>query len=154
MDVVYEIVNKKLIRYVGNYTQYREQKVKNVILKVREYQRQQENINRLELLIEKFKHKPNKAAFARSKRSAINRIVMVEKPEADDVHVFTKDIEPNIRGSKRVFEARHLKIGYKKQLLEISIKIQRGQKIGLLGDNGVGKTTFLKTIAGLIPTWW
>lgn len=67
-------------------------------------------------------------------------------------HIFTGTITPLVSGSKWVFEAEHLKIGYDKHpLLELSLRIRKGQKIGLLGVNGSGKTTFLKTVAGFLP---
>ncbi|MDO5349943.1 MAG: ABC-F family ATP-binding cassette domain-containing protein [Lachnospiraceae bacterium] len=150
-DVVYELQNGKLRRYPGNYTHYREQKRKDLAVWKKAYERQQEEIQRLEGLVERFKHKPNKAAFARAKRKAAERIDRIEKPEEDEAHLFTGDITPLIPGSKWVLEAEHLKLGYDRLLLELSIRVRKGQKIGILGDNGAGKTTFLKTAAGLLP---
>ncbi|MDO5418199.1 MAG: ABC-F family ATP-binding cassette domain-containing protein [Lachnospiraceae bacterium] len=150
VDVVYELREGKLRRYPGNYTHYREQKQKDLAAWKKAYERQQEELKRLEELVERFKHKPKKASFARSKRKAAERVERIEKPDEDDVHLFTGDIEPLVPGSKWVFESEHLKIGYDKALLEISLRIRKGQKIGILGDNGAGKTTFLKTIAGLM----
>jgi ATP-binding cassette subfamily F protein 3 len=74
----------------------------------------------------------------------------IECPREDDAHIFTGQIEPLTAGSKWVFEAEHLKIGYDKVLLELSLRVRRGQKIGIIGENGSGKSTFLKTVAGLI----
>jgi ATP-binding cassette subfamily F protein 3 len=59
-------------------------------------------------------------------------------------------MEPRVLSGKWVLEAEHLKIGYDEPLLELSLRIRRGQKIGIIGDNGVGKSTFLKTVAGLL----
>ena len=148
-DVVYELSGGKMIRYAGNYTHYKQEKRKSFQIQKKAYERQQEEIKRLQELIEKFKHKPNKAAFARSKRKVIERMPKIEMPEAGEEHIFTGEIDPLIPGSKWVFESEHLKIGYEKALLEITMRIRKGQKIGLLGPNGVGKTTFLKTMAGL-----
>lgn len=152
-EIVYELSGKKLIRYGGNYTWFREEKRKRLRLQQKAYEQQQEEIRRLEELIERFKHKPNKAAFARSKRKVIERMVKVEKPAGTDSHIFTGDLSPLVLGSKWVFEAKHLVIGYERPLLEITMRIKRGQKIGILGPNGAGKTTFLKTVAGLCPPY-
>lgn len=150
-DVVYELTGGRLTRYSGNYTRYREQKRKNLQLQQKAYEHQQEEIKRLEGLVERFKHKPTKASFARAKKKSIERMDRIAKPEEDQIPIFVGDIEPLIPGSKWVVEAEHLKIGYQKPLLEFSLRIRRGQKIGILGPNGAGKTTFLKTLAGLVP---
>ena len=149
VDVVYELSGGRLKRYPGNYSHYRKQKLKDIELQRKAYDRQQEEIARLNDLIEKFKHKPRKASFARSRKSMLERMELVERPKEDDVHIFTGQIQPSHPGSKWVLEAEHLKIGYEQALLEISLRVRRGQKIGIIGDNGVGKSTFLKTIAGL-----
>ena len=151
-DIVYELEQGKLTRYPGNYTNYREQKRKNYEIQMKSYLRQQEEIERQEELIKRFKNKPSKAAFARSRKKILERMLPVEKPREDMAHIFTGTITPLIPGSKWVFEAEHLKIGYDKHsLLELSLRIRKGQKIGILGVNGSGKTTFLKTVAGFLP---
>lgn len=150
-DVVYELSGGRLRRYPGNYSHYREEKIKMLRLQKKAYERQQEELERLDGLVERFKHKPTKASFARSKKKQMERMERIEKPEEDDVHLFTGEISPLVPGSKWVYEAEHLKLGYDRQLLEITMRIRRGQKIGLLGPNGAGKTTFLKTAAGLMP---
>ena len=151
-DIVYELEQGKLTRYPGNYTNYREQKRKNYEIQMKSYLRQQEEIERQEELIKRFKNKPSKAAFARSRKKILERMLPVEKPREDMAHIFTGTITPLIPGSKWVFEAEHLKIGYDKHsLLELSLRIRKGQKIGILGVNGSGKTTFLKIVAGFLP---
>lgn len=150
VDVIYELQGGKLRRYPGNYTNYRVQKQKDIAVQRKSYERQQAEIERLNQLVEKFKHKPKKAAFARSRKTMLERMERVEKPIVDDVHIFTGSIEPQFTGSKWVLEAEHLKLGYDKVLLEMSLRVRRGQKIGIIGDNGVGKSTFLKTVAGEI----
>ena len=151
-DIVYELEQGKLTRYPGNYTNYREQKRKNYEIQMKSYLRQQDEIERQEELIKLFKNKPSKAAFARSRKKILERMLPVEKPREDMAHIFTGTITPLIPGSKWVFEAEHLKIGYDKHsLLELSLRIRKGQKIGILGVNGSGKTTFLKTVAGFLP---
>lgn len=149
---VYELENGALHRYAGNYTQYRQQKLKNLQIQRKAYERQQAEIAHNNELIEKFKHKPKKAAFARSRKTMLARMQHIEKPIEDEAHIFTGNIEPQFPGGKWVYEAKELKIGYdNRALLELSLRIRRGQKIAVIGDNGIGKSTFLKTVAGLIP---
>lgn len=151
-EVVYEVQNGKLERYAGNYSAYREQKLKRIAQQTKAYERQQEEIRRLEEVIEKFKHKPTKAAFARAKKKQIERMERVERPAPDEAHIFTGEINPEYMGSKWVLDAEHLRIGYAPTvLMEFSLRIRRGQKLGLIGPNGAGKTTFLKTAAGILP---
>ena len=148
---VYELENGALHRYAGNYTQYRQQKLKNLQIQRKAYERQQAEIAHNNELIDKFKHKPKKAAFARSRKTMLARMKLIEKPVEDEAHIFTGNIEPQFPGGKWVYEAKELKIGYDGSvLLELSLRIRRGQKIAVIGDNGIGKSTFLKTVAGLI----
>ena len=149
---VYELENGALHRYAGNYTQYRQQKLKNLQIQRKAYERQQAEIAHNNELIDKFKHKPKKASFARSRKTMLARMKLIEKPVEDEAHIFTGNIEPQFPGGKWVYEAKELKIGYDgRALLELSLRIRRGQKIAVIGDNGIGKSTFLKTVAGLIP---
>lgn len=149
-EAVVEVSDGKLTRYAGNYSEYRAEKRKRIERQRKAWERQKEEEDRLNGVIERFRHKPTKASFARAKKKQLERMERVEKPVEDDVHLFTGDIEPLIPGSKWVFEAEHLKIGYDRALLEITLRIRRGQKIGILGANGAGKSTFLKTVAGLL----
>ncbi len=149
-DIVYEVAGGHLERYAGNYTHYREEKRKRLELQKKAYERQQEEIARLSEVIERFKHKPSKASFARAKKKQIERMERIAAPSSDDVCLFTGEISPAIPGGKWVLDAEHLKLGYDRILLELSLRIRRGQKIGLLGPNGAGKSTFLKTVAGLV----
>ena len=148
-QAVYELEDGRLTRYPGNYTAYRAEKEKRLRLQKKAYERQKQEEERLLGLVERFKHKPNKAAFARAKRKQMERLERVEKPRDDGPQMVTAPIEPLIRGGKWVLEAGRLRLGYDRTLLELSFRLRRGQKIGLLGPNGAGKTTFLKTIAGL-----
>ena len=149
-EIVYELDGGHLTRYPGNYTWYRAEKRKQAEIQKKAYERQQEEIKRLEDVIKKFKNKPSKVAFARAKKKQIERMEKVEKPAEDGSRLFPGDIEPLYPGSKWVMEAEHLKIGYEKPILELSLRVKRGQKIGILGPNGSGKSTFLKTVSGNI----
>ena len=151
VNVVYELSDKKLKRYVGNYTDYRRNKQKENQIQQKKYIAQQQEIKRLNELIERFKHKPKKAAMARSKKKILERMEKIERPREDRAHIFTEKIEPSMPGSKWVLDTDKLQIGYDKVLQEITLRIKRGQKVGILGANGIGKTTFFKTITEQIP---
>ena len=116
-DTVCEFRQQKLIRYAGNYTSYKEQKSRDLAIQERSYRHQQEEIERLEELIERFKNKPKKAAFARSRKKILERMPKIEKPPVEDYHMFTGALEPSVRSAKWVLEAEHLQIGYDKTLL-------------------------------------
>lgn len=151
VNVVYELTEGKLKRYVGNYTDYRNQKQKEIQIQHKKYLAQQQEIKRLNELIERFKHKPKKAAMARSKKKILERMEIIEKPRVDKSHIFADKIQPQVLGSKCVLDTNQLQIGYNHMLQELTLRVKRGQKIGLLGANGIGKTTFFKTITEQIP---
>ncbi|MCC8138776.1 MAG: ATP-binding cassette domain-containing protein [Lachnospiraceae bacterium] len=149
--VIYDFRERRMFRYAGNYSSFREQRTKELALRRKEYERQQAEIQREEELIERFRHKPNKASFIRSRKKLLERMPRIEKPAEDKIHSFTEAIEPQSRSAKWVLEAEKLKIGYDQPLPELNLRVRRGQKIGVIGPNGAGKSTFLKTAAGLLP---
>ena len=149
-DLIWEISGGKAHRYVGNYTDYRRQRAKKYEQELKLYEEQQKEIKRLNDLIERFKHKPKKAAFARSRKKLLERMERIEKPEKEEAVIHGEEILPERYGSKWVYQCEHMKIGYDRALKEISFRIRRGQKIGVCGPNGIGKSTFLKTLAGEI----
>ena len=149
-EIIYELADGKLTRYVGNYTEYKRQKEKQREVQQKKYDAQQKEIARLNELIEKFKHKPKKASMARSKKKVLERMQRVERPDKEEAYVFKEKLEPITLGAKNVLETEHLKIGYTigHPLKELTLRIRRGQKIAVLGANGAGKSTFFKTIIG------
>ena len=149
---VCELSAGKVTSYPGNYTGYRKEKRERQRILQKKYEEQQEEIRRLDELINRFRHKPRKASFIQSRKKILERMEKMEKPQLEESAPFTGKLDPLVTGSKWVYEAEHLKIGYEnKSLLELSLRVRRGQKIGIIGANGVGKTTFLKTAAGLLP---
>jgi ATP-binding cassette, subfamily F, member 3 len=150
-DLIWEISRGKAYRYPGNYTDYRRERGRKYERDLKLYEEQQKEIQRLNDLIERFKHKPKKAAFARSRKKMLERMEKIEKPEKEEAVIHKEEILPEHYGSKWVCQCEHMKIGYDRALKEISFRIRRGQKIGVCGPNGSGKSTFLKTLAGEIP---
>lgn len=151
VHTVYELSDRTLTRYTGGYSAYRSQKQKNIRLQKKAYESRKAERERLEQLIERFKHKPRKAAFARSRKKLLERMLPLVKPLEDEAGHFSDALLPRQPGPKWVLEAKHLQIGYDRTLAELSLRIRRGQKIGIIGPNGAGKSAFLKTAAGLLP---
>ena len=123
-EIIYELADGKLTRYVGNYTEYKRQKEKQREVQQKKYDAQQREIARLNELIEKFKHKPKKASMARSKKKVLERMQRVERPDKEEAYVFKEKLEPITLGAKNVLETEHLKIGY---TIEHPIKEQIGR---------------------------
>lgn len=153
-DVVYEVKGGELHRYPGNYSAYVELRQKQAVLLRKEWERQQEEIDRLNGLIKKFHNKPRKASFARSRQKILDRMEVMEKPESAVIRPDFGELVPERISGKRVLSVEKLQIGYDKEkpLLELNLEIRRGQRIGIIGANGVGKSSFLKTLAGQLAS--
>lgn len=151
VDVVYEIEYKMTKRYPGNYTKFMETKRLNYEKQKKDYELQQKEIARLETLVERFKGKPTKVSMARSKQKAIERMELIEAPDRFDTRTFHANFKPNRETGKEVLRVDNLEIGYDKILATVRMELRRGQRIGIIGGNGIGKSTFLKTLVGLIP---
>lgn len=151
VDVVYEIEYKVTKRYPGNYTKFMETKRLNYEKQKKDYELQQKEIARLEALVERFKGKPTKVSMARSKQKAIEHMELIESPDRFDTRTFHANFKPNRETGKEVLRVDSLQIGYDKILATIRMELRKGQRIGIIGGNGIGKSTFQKTLVGLIP---
>ena len=151
VDTVYEIEYGRTKRYSGNYTFFAEQKKVNRATEQKLYDAQQKEIKHLENIAERFRYKATKAAMVQSKLKVIDRMDLIERPTDDDTKTFFTDFTPNIKSYKDVFLARNLKVGYDKPLISVDLDIKRLDRIGIIGKNGTGKSTFLKTVVGVIP---
>ena len=153
VDVVYEIEYGKTTRYKGNYTSFVEQKRMCWEKQAKDYEAQQKEIARLQAIADRFKGKPTKVAMAKSKLKQIEHMERIEAPDRYDNKTFHAHFNPDVETGKEVITAKELQIGYAKgQVLStVNLQWERGQKIGIIGGNGLGKSTFLKTITGQIP---
>ena len=149
VSVVYEFDYKHLYRYSGNYSQYVELKKQDIKRREIAYRNQQLEIKRLEELIEKFRYKKNKAAFAQSKIKYLERMDRIEKPK-EDTKRMNLNFQKDIKGGNTVLTVDNLVIGYDKPLCRISLQVLSGDHLAVIGPNGLGKSTFLKTIMGQI----
>ena len=150
VDVVYEIEYKTPKRYVGNYTAFMEQKKLNYEKQLKDYKEQQAEIARLNEIVEKFKNKPTKVAMTRSKLKQIEHMDKIEMPDSFDTKSFHTNLTPLVETGKDVLSVRNLVIGYDTPLATISMEAKKGKKYGIIGGNGIGKSTFLKTLTGKV----
>ncbi len=148
-DVVYEIEFGIMRRYPGNYTHYVETKKQDIEIQKSAYARQQKEIARMEELIEKFRYKKNKAAFAQSKIKYLERMEKIEDPQSDDV-TFHAKFHAARRGGNRVLEVKDLQIGYDHPLCKVNLQIMQGERVAVIGPNGHGKSTLMKTLMGQV----
>lgn len=150
-NVTYELEYGSLKRYGGNYSYFVEQKKNDLIKQESAFKRQQKDIKRLEELIEKFRYKKNKAAFAQSKIKYLERLERIEDPKKADTKTFKAQFVCDKRGGKNVLSLQDYQIGYKdKPLATVNLEVLRGDRICIMGDNGTGKSTLLKSIIGEI----
>ena len=149
VNKVYEIEYGTMTLYKGNYKDYEIQKRANYEKQLKDYEYQQAEIKRLTDIANRFRYKPTKAKMALSKLKQIERMVKVEEPNKYDLKTFHNNF--NIKESgKDVLKVKDLEVGYDKVLQKISFSLYRGEKLGIIGENGIGKSTLLKTLAGKI----
>lgn len=151
VDVVYEIEYGTARRYPGNYTNFIARKKENYDKQMKDHIAQQKEIERLQRMVTRFKGKPTKTAMAQSKQKAIDRMVIIEAPDKYDNKTFHANFQPENETGNDVLYTSELAIGYDHPLSVVSLDLKRGEKLGILGGNGLGKSTFLKTIVGKIP---
>ena len=151
VDVVYEIEYGTARRYPGNYTNFIARKKENYDKQMKDHIAQKKEIERLQRMVTRFKGKPTKTSMAQSKQKAIDRMVIIEAPDKYDNKTFHANFQPEKETGNDVLYTSELAIGYDHPLSVVSLDLKRGEKLGILGGNGLGKSTFLKTIVGKIP---
>ena len=146
VNKVYEIEYASMVEYKGNYADYERQKRENYEKQLKDYEYQQAEIKRLQAIADRFRYKPTKAKMALSKLKKIEQMTIIEKPEQYDLKTFYANFDVKIQSGKMVLKVEKLQIGYDKPIAEISFELYKGQKLAIIGENGTGKSTLLKTL--------
>lgn len=149
INIVYHVDNKKLTRYVGSYDEFQRQYEANKKQLLDEYNRQQEEIGRMEDFIARNKARFSTSARAKSKQKQLEKMELVEIPKEKIKPEF--NFKEARAAGKTLFETTDLVIGYDHPLSKpLSLRMERGEKIALVGANGLGKSTLLKSLIGEI----
>ncbi len=150
---VYEIEYGETKCYPGNYSDFERRKRENYIKQRKDYDLQQAEIKRLTALVERFRYKASKAAMAQSKLKQIERIRTAEEPDRYDLRTFRASFEPEVQSSQNTLFVKDMVIGYSptEPLAKVNFELERGTKLGIIGANGIGKSTLLKTLIGKVP---
>lgn len=150
VNTIYEIRDYKTIEYSGNYEYYEKEKVLRYEQAVRDYNKQQVEIKHLKEIYERFRNKPNKASMALSRLHRLEKMDILDKPKSINAKSFKTNINDIENAPKKVLIIKDLSVGYDKELCNITLDVMKGSKIGIIGKNGTGKSTLLKTINGML----
>lgn len=149
-NVIYDIEYGTLKRYSGNYTYFVKKKEEDYQKQLKDYERQQKEIKRLQAIADRFRYKPSKASMAMSKLKQIERMAIIDKPQKENLKTFKINFNPELESYKDVLKVKNLSIGYDKELSNLTFNVERGDKLGIIGSNGIGKSTLLKTLMGQV----
>ncbi len=151
VNKVYEIEYAELTKYTGNYSSFEKQKRINYEKQLKDYEYQTQEIKRLQAIADRFRYKPTKAKMALSKLKQIEHMHIIEEPNQYDLRTFHTNFHIPVESGNLVLSVKNLQIGYQNPFAQISFELYKGQKLAIIGENGKGKSTLLKTLMGHIP---
>lgn len=149
-NIIYDIEYGELKRYVGNYSSFVKQKEQDYEKQLKDYEYQQKEIKRLQYIADRFRYKPTKAKMAMSKLKQIEKMIKIDKPNKSNTKTFKINLKTEENSYRDVLKVKNLSIGYDKELCKLSFNLERQDKLGIIGENGIGKSTLIKTLTGLI----
>ena len=152
VDTIYDISYGTLTKYSGNYDYYEQQKQLNYEKALKDYEFQRKEIERLTRIYERFRSKPSKAKMAMSRLHQLKKMDILERPNKIEAITFKTNMDNIVMPSRDIFILDNLGVGYNRVLYKLNLYIRRGDKLGVIGPNGLGKSTILKTLVGLIPS--
>ncbi len=146
---VFEIHEGKLTIYRGNYSEYLEARQERWAQWAREYQNQQEEIERTQKFIDRFRYQASKATQVQSRVKSLEKLERISPPPNEPSAIHFRFPEPD-RGSKEVFigERLTMSFGALEVLSHVDFSIYRGERVALVGLNGAGKSTLMKLMIG------
>jgi len=149
VNIVYEIERTRATRYVGNYSSFLEQKAARLEQEMKRFERQQEEIARIEDFIARNIARATTSKRAQSRRKMLEKMERLDKPIMQNKSVnFSFDVAKT--SGNMVIKAENLAIGYPGAELSrgLTFELEREERVALVGPNGIGKSTLLKTIVG------
>ncbi len=152
VNIIYHVENRELSRYVGNYNDFMRLYEIKKGQQINAFNRQQQEIAKLEDFIARNKARVATRGMANSRQKRLDKIELIEKPrEKTKPTFFFKEARTP---GRFIFTTKDLVIGYDGPLTKpLNISLERGQKIAIVGCNGLGKSTLLKTLLGFITPY-
>ena len=150
---IFLLENKNIKIYNTNYTKYMEQRKKDLEVLKKQYENQQKEIKRQEEIIQRFSNYGGRRYIkqAQARQKLLDKMKLLDKPIDDKKAKI--NFEPKIKSGRDVLQVENLekKFGNYKLFSDINFNVYRGEKVGLIGPNGIGKTTLFKAILKEIP---
>ena len=153
VNQVYEISRHQIMKFPGNYSFYLDKKAENYERDMKSFEKQQDEVAKLQDFIQRNLARASTTKRAQSRRKQLDRMELMDRPLGDESSAtFRFDIEK--QSGNEVLNIHSLSIGYEKDAAvstNINLRVTRGESIALVGPNGVGKSTLLKTIVEKLP---
>ncbi|MGW7832918.1 ribosomal protection-like ABC-F family protein [Staphylococcus xylosus] len=146
---IYDVALGDVQHYVGNYAQFIDQRDKYYEKRMQEYENQQAQIKRLETFVDKNIARASTTGMAKSRRKMLEKIERINKPMIDAKSANIQ-FEFDRNTGNDVFHIKNLEIGYDSPITKgITFEVTKGDHIAIIGPNGIGKSTLIKTIADI-----